>query len=194
MILSTFFFFRVWQQCASVRDDYDTNSPFHWGAAGTFTICFHPAVTEAGRGRSQRRTDPLGATMAATDSGATPLQNAMKMAKVAIQLDGGSKHKVSERHSGSFAATRKFKPALCGVNTPERTDSCEAVYAAAVFTAWCFESKPIYGDVAVGTHSYALNGYFTVKRLNCISDILGWGMSACNDVIHMFLCCFLCLS
>lgn len=32
--------------------------------------------------------------MAAADSGAKPLQNAMKMAKVAIQLDGGNKHKV----------------------------------------------------------------------------------------------------
>uniref|UniRef100_H2SKG3 VPS9 domain containing 1 n=1 Tax=Takifugu rubripes TaxID=31033 RepID=H2SKG3_TAKRU len=32
--------------------------------------------------------------MAAADSGAKPIQNAMKMAKVAIQLDGGNKHKV----------------------------------------------------------------------------------------------------
>ncbi|XP_059190915.1 VPS9 domain-containing protein 1 [Centropristis striata] len=32
-------------------------------------------------------------TMAASDSGAKPLQNAMKMAKVAIQLDGENKHK-----------------------------------------------------------------------------------------------------
>eukprot|EP00066_Takifugu_rubripes_P004016 XP_003967058.1 PREDICTED: VPS9 domain-containing protein 1 isoform X1 [Takifugu rubripes] len=31
--------------------------------------------------------------MAAADSGAKPIQNAMKMAKVAIQLDGGNKHK-----------------------------------------------------------------------------------------------------
>lgn len=34
--------------------------------------------------------------MAKVDSGAKPLQNAMKMAKVAIQLDGGNRHKVSE--------------------------------------------------------------------------------------------------
>lgn len=61
--------------------------------------------------------------MAATGSGATPLQNAMKMAKAAIQLDGGSEHKVSERHGGSFAATRKSGPALCGVNAPQMTDS-----------------------------------------------------------------------
>lgn len=72
--------------------------------------------------------------MAATDSGATPLQNAMKMAKVAIQLDGGSEHKVSERQSESFATTRKFKPAVCGVNTPKRADSCQAVYGATVLT------------------------------------------------------------
>uniref|UniRef100_H3CTV4 VPS9 domain containing 1 n=1 Tax=Tetraodon nigroviridis TaxID=99883 RepID=H3CTV4_TETNG len=32
-------------------------------------------------------------TMAAADSGAKPIQNAMKMAKAAIQLDGGNKHK-----------------------------------------------------------------------------------------------------
>ncbi|XP_047452671.1 VPS9 domain-containing protein 1 [Mugil cephalus] len=32
-------------------------------------------------------------TMATADSGVKPLQNAMKMAKVAIQLDGGNKHK-----------------------------------------------------------------------------------------------------
>lgn len=30
----------------------------------------------------------------AADIGAKPLQNAMKMAKLAIQLDGGNKHKV----------------------------------------------------------------------------------------------------
>uniref|UniRef100_A0A3Q0S936 Uncharacterized protein n=1 Tax=Amphilophus citrinellus TaxID=61819 RepID=A0A3Q0S936_AMPCI len=35
-------------------------------------------------------------TMAKVDSGVKPLQNAMKMAKVAIQLDGGNRHKVSE--------------------------------------------------------------------------------------------------
>lgn len=33
-------------------------------------------------------------TMTATDSGAKPIQNAMKMAKVAIYLDGENKHKV----------------------------------------------------------------------------------------------------
>uniref|UniRef100_A0A672ZLG1 Uncharacterized protein n=1 Tax=Sphaeramia orbicularis TaxID=375764 RepID=A0A672ZLG1_9TELE len=32
--------------------------------------------------------------MAVADSGVKPLQNAMKMAKVAIQLDAGNKHKV----------------------------------------------------------------------------------------------------
>lgn len=32
--------------------------------------------------------------MTAADSGAKPIQNAMKMAKIAIQLDGGNKHKV----------------------------------------------------------------------------------------------------
>uniref|UniRef100_A0A3Q4MXP7 Uncharacterized protein n=1 Tax=Neolamprologus brichardi TaxID=32507 RepID=A0A3Q4MXP7_NEOBR len=32
--------------------------------------------------------------MAKVDSGAKPLQNAMKMAKAAIQLDGGNRHKV----------------------------------------------------------------------------------------------------
>lgn len=90
---------------------------FHWGAAKNFYHLFYSAMTETGRGRSQRGTDPLGATMAATDSGATPLQNAMKMAKVAIQLDGGSKHKVSEQHSRSLAPTLKFKPAVCGGNT-----------------------------------------------------------------------------
>uniref|UniRef100_A0A672JE72 Uncharacterized protein n=1 Tax=Salarias fasciatus TaxID=181472 RepID=A0A672JE72_SALFA len=30
----------------------------------------------------------------AADSGQKPLQNAMKMAKTAIQLDGGNRHKV----------------------------------------------------------------------------------------------------
>ncbi|XP_068168441.1 VPS9 domain-containing protein 1 isoform X2 [Antennarius striatus] len=34
-----------------------------------------------------------GLTMAASDSGTKPLQNAMKMANAAIQLDGGNKHK-----------------------------------------------------------------------------------------------------
>ena len=35
----------------------------------------------------------------AADCGGKPLQNAMKMAKVAIQLDGGSKHKVEKLHA-----------------------------------------------------------------------------------------------
>ncbi len=43
------------------------------------------------RRRSEGKHFPA---MAATDSGLKPLQNAMKMAKVAIQLDGDNKHKV----------------------------------------------------------------------------------------------------
>uniref|UniRef100_A0A8C6PSZ2 Uncharacterized protein n=1 Tax=Nothobranchius furzeri TaxID=105023 RepID=A0A8C6PSZ2_NOTFU len=35
--------------------------------------------------------------MATTDSGVKPLQNAMKMAKTAIQLDGDNKHKVDQQ-------------------------------------------------------------------------------------------------
>lgn len=49
---------------------------------------------EDGRRSGKGEEDPVGLTMAAADSGAKPLQNAMKMAKVAIQLDGGNKHKV----------------------------------------------------------------------------------------------------
>ena len=41
-----------------------------------------------------RRRRRSGRVMATADSGVKPLQNAMKMAKVAIQLDGGNKHKV----------------------------------------------------------------------------------------------------
>lgn len=52
-----------------------------------FTICF-----DSTRKRTRRRASSI--TMAAADSGAKPIQNAMKMAKVAIQLDGGNKHKV----------------------------------------------------------------------------------------------------
>lgn len=51
-----------------------------------FTIC------SSTRKRTRRRASCI--TMAAADSGAKPIQNAMKMAKVAIQLDGGNKHKV----------------------------------------------------------------------------------------------------
>eukprot|EP00064_Thunnus_orientalis_P011575 superscaffoldBa00001682_g11606 len=47
---------------------------------------------EGTREGGERRRGP-GPTMATADSGPKPLQNAMKMAKVAIQLDGGSKHK-----------------------------------------------------------------------------------------------------
>lgn len=50
--------------------------------------------------RAKEEEDPAGPAMAATDNGATPLQNAMKMAKVAIQLDGGSKHKVVSYTAG----------------------------------------------------------------------------------------------
>lgn len=49
---------------------------------------------EDGRRSGKGEEDPVGLAMAAADSGAKPLQNAMKMAKVAIQLDGGNKHKV----------------------------------------------------------------------------------------------------
>lgn len=45
--------------------------------------------------------------MATADSGAKPLQSAMKMAKVAIQLDGGNKHKVgAERRDDSVYVWR----------------------------------------------------------------------------------------
>lgn len=46
-----------------------------------------------GWGEGKRGQDP-DITMATADSGVKPLQNAMKMAKVAIQLDGGSRHEV----------------------------------------------------------------------------------------------------
>lgn len=49
-------------------------------------------------------------TMAAADDGAKPLQNAMKMAKLAIQLDGGNKHKVVILHSVAATTTRRCKP------------------------------------------------------------------------------------
>ncbi|KAI3371723.1 hypothetical protein L3Q82_024294 [Scortum barcoo] len=42
-------------------------------------------------GKEERRS-VCGLTMAAADSGLKPLQNAMKMAKTAIQLDGGNRH------------------------------------------------------------------------------------------------------
>lgn len=51
-----------------------------------FTIC------SSTRKRTRRRASCI--TMAAADSGSKPIQNAMKMAKVAIQLDGGNNHKV----------------------------------------------------------------------------------------------------
>lgn len=49
---------------------------------------------EEGRRGGGKRRRGRGLTMATADSGPKPLQNAMKMAKVAIQLDGGSRHKV----------------------------------------------------------------------------------------------------
>ena len=54
-----------------------------------FTICRHR--TRKWTGRSE-----CCITMTAADSGAKPIQNAMKMAKVAIHLDGGNKHKVGD--------------------------------------------------------------------------------------------------
>lgn len=50
-----------------------------------------------GRGREE---DSRWATMATADSAVKPLQNAMKMAKLAIQLDGGNKHKVVCHRAG----------------------------------------------------------------------------------------------
>uniref|UniRef100_A0A667WZV0 Uncharacterized protein n=1 Tax=Myripristis murdjan TaxID=586833 RepID=A0A667WZV0_9TELE len=43
---------------------------------------------------------------AAPDCGVKPLQNAMKMAKVAIQLDGGNRHKVPGRRRGCWRVER----------------------------------------------------------------------------------------
>uniref|UniRef100_A0A4W6BW62 Uncharacterized protein n=2 Tax=Lates calcarifer TaxID=8187 RepID=A0A4W6BW62_LATCA len=51
------------------------------------------AEEKGGGGEGKRGQDP-DITMATADSGVKPLQNAMKMAKVAIQLDGGSRHEV----------------------------------------------------------------------------------------------------
>lgn len=68
----------------------DSTSPVQQGAVHTVRVRSRAAISdhEEGGGRGS------GPTMAAADSGAKPLQTAMKMAKVAIQLDGGNKHKV----------------------------------------------------------------------------------------------------
>lgn len=57
--------------------------------------------------------------MATADSGVTALQNAMKMAKIAIQLDGGSRHKVvSLSHSVAVSVTRS-------VQSTETSEPCK---------------------------------------------------------------------
>lgn len=50
--------------------------------------------------------------MTAADGGIKPIQNAMKMAKVAIQLEGGDKHKVeasgaARRHNTGVLSLHK---------------------------------------------------------------------------------------
>jgi len=61
------------------------------------------------------------AVMAAADGGAKPLQSAMKMAKVAIQLDGENKHKVELTRCFTAATTRR----LSATGSPERCQQRE---------------------------------------------------------------------
>ncbi|MED6250350.1 hypothetical protein ATANTOWER_030469 [Ataeniobius toweri] len=49
-------------------------------------------------------------TMAAADSGLTHLQSAMKMAKEAIQLEGGNRHKLSCHTSNVLSSTSALDP------------------------------------------------------------------------------------
>lgn len=60
--------------------------------------------------------------MAAADNGAKPLQNAMKMAKLAIQLDGGNKHKVVSLYSVAATTTLRCKPQEIACQTCKQTE------------------------------------------------------------------------
>lgn len=92
-----------------------------------------PDRSRKGSGTKEEE-DPAGPAMAATDNGATPLQNAMKMAKVAIQLDGGSEHKVVGLHRGPVTAVRRSKPT-------EKHAVGDVVELAAVMSAGCCEPE-----------------------------------------------------